>query len=112
MKTAKKTPAAEESKEATSHNENSSIVSISSEKDKALPAPAVEQKKTDLAKGDKSKSRNENSAIASIASSATAKADPVKAEVTKADTDGGAKAVATCKHYFPTVGQTITVPCD
>ena len=113
VKTAKKTPAAEESKEATSHNENSSIVSIASEKDKALPAPAVtEQKKTDLAKGDKSKSRNENSAIASIASSATAKADPVKAEVTKADTDGGAKAVATCKRYFPTVGQTITVPCD
>jgi hypothetical protein len=47
VKTAKKTPAAEESKEATSHNENSSIVSITSEKDKALPAPAVtEQKKT------------------------------------------------------------------
>jgi hypothetical protein len=113
VKTAKKTPATEESKEATARNENSSIVSIASEKDKALPAPAVtEQRKTDVAKSDRSKSSNENSAIAGIASSATAKADPVKAEVTKADTDGGAKTVATCKRYFPTAGQTFTVPCD
>jgi hypothetical protein len=112
VKTAKKTPAAKESQEAKATNENSSIVSIASDKDKALPAPAVtEQKKTDVAKSDKSKSSNENSAIASVASSATAKADPVKAEVTKADTDGSGKPTG-CKRYFPTVGQTVTVPCD
>ncbi len=114
VKTVKKTPASkddQESKEAKAQNENSSIVSISPEKDKALPAPAVtEQKKTDVAKTDTGKSRNENSAIASIASTATAKAEPVKGQVTKAtDTDGGGK---TCKRYFPTVGQTITVPCE
>ena len=112
VKSAKKTPAAEEPKEATARNENSSIVSIASEKDKTLRAPAVtEQKQTDVAKSEKSKSSNENSAIASVASSATAKADPVKAEVTKADTDGSGKPTG-CKRYFPTVGQTITVPCD
>jgi hypothetical protein len=113
VKTAKKTPTPKESQEAKSQNENSSIVSIASDTDKAVPTPAVtEQKKTEVAKSDKSKSSNENSAIASVASSATAKADPVKAQVTKADTDGGAKTTATCKRYFPTVGQTITVPCD
>jgi hypothetical protein len=110
VKTAKKTTAPKESEEAKAQNENSSIVSIASDTGKTVPI--TEQKKTDVAKSDKSKSSNENSAIASVASSATAKADPVKAQVTKADTDGGAKTTATCKRYFPTVGQTITVPCD
>jgi hypothetical protein len=110
VKTAKKTTAPEEAK---ARNENSSIASVASDKDKGAPTPAVtEQKKTDVATSERSRSNNENSAIASAASNATATADPVKAQVTTADTDGGAKSVATCKRYFPTVGQTITVPCD
>ena len=115
VKTAKKTPAPEEwkeaSKEAKSQSENSSIVTIGSDHDKTTPV--TEQKKTDLAKSDNSKSSNENSTIASVASSATANADPVKGQLSKrVDTDASGKTVATCKRYFPTVGQTITVPCD
>ena len=117
MKTAKKTPAPEESKEASkeakAQSENSSIVTIGSDQDKTTPV--TEQKKTDLAKSDKSKSSNENSTIASVASSATANADPdpVKGQPSmRVDTDASGKTVATCKRYFPTVGQTITVPCD
>jgi hypothetical protein len=111
VKTAKKTPAPEESKEAKSQSENSSIVTVGSDHDKTTPV--TEQKKTDLAKSDKSKSSNENSTIASVASSATANADPVKGQLSKrVDIDASGKTVATCKRYFPTVGQTITVPCD
>ena len=115
VKTAKKTPAPEESKEASkeakSQSENSSIVTIGPDHDKTTPV--TEQKKTDLAKSDKSKSSNENSTIASVASSATANADPVKGQLSKrVDTNASGKTVATCKRYFPTVGQTITVPCD
>ena len=115
VKTAKKTPAPEElkeaSKEAKSQSENSSIVTIGSDHDKTTPV--TEQKKTDLAKSDTSKSSNENSTIASVASSTTANADPVKGQLSKrVDTDASGKTVATCKRYFPTVGQTITVPCD
>jgi hypothetical protein len=115
VKTAKKTPAREDSneasKEAKAQSENSSIVTIGSDQDKTTPV--TEQKKTDLAKSDKSKSSNENSTIASVASSATANADPVKGQLSKrVDTDASGKTVATCKRYFPTVGQTITVPCD
>ena len=111
VKTAKKTPAPEELKEAKSQSENSSIVTIGPDQDKTTPV--TEQKKTDLAKSDNSKSRNENSTIASVALSATANADPVKGQLSKrVDTDGSGKTVATCKRYFPTVGQTITVPCD
>jgi hypothetical protein len=32
--------------------------------------------------------------------------------VTTADTAGSGDPGATCKRYFPTAGQTITVPCD
>jgi hypothetical protein len=111
VKTAKKTPAPEQSKEAKSQSQNSSIVTIGPDHDKTTPV--TEQKKTDLAKSDKSKSSNENSTIASVASSATANADPVKGQLSKrVDTDASGKTVATCKRYFPTVGQTITVPCD
>ena len=111
VKTAKKTPAPEESKEAKSQSENSSIVTIVPDQDKTTPV--TEQKKTDLAKSDKSKSSNENSTIASVASSTTANADPVKGQLRKRfETDASGKTVATCKRYFPTVGQTITVPCD
>jgi len=115
VKTAKKTPAPEESKEASkeakAQSENSSIVTIGSDQDKTTPV--TEQKKTELAKSDKSKSSNENSTIASVASSATANADPVKGQLSKTvDKDASGKTVATCKRYFPTVGQTITVPCD
>ena len=115
VKTAKKTPAREDSKEASkeakSQSENSSIVTIGPDHDKTTPV--TEQKKTDVAKSDKSKSSNENSTIASVASSATANADPVKGQLSKrVDTDVSGKTVATCKRYFPTVGQTITVPCD
>jgi hypothetical protein len=111
VKTAKKTPAPEESKEAKSQSENSSIVTVGSDHDKTTPV--TEQKKTDLAKSDKSKTNSENSTIASVASSATANVDPVKGQLSKrVDTDASGKTVATCKRYFPTVGQTITVPCD
>ena len=111
VKTAKKTPAPEELKVAKSQSENSSIVTIGSDQDKTTPV--TEQKKTDLAKSDKSKSSNENSTIASVASSTTANADPVKGQLRKRfETDASGKTVATCKRYFPTVGQTITVPCD
>ena len=115
VKTAKKTPAPEESKEASkdakAQSENSSIVTIGSDHEKTTPV--TEQRKTDLAKSDKSKSSNENSTIASVASSATANADPVKGQLSKTvDKDASGKTVATCKRYFPTVGQTITVPCD
>jgi hypothetical protein len=109
VKTAKKTPAPEESKEAKSQSENSSIVTIGPDRDKTTPV--TEQKKTDLAKSDNSKSSNENSTIASVASSANA--DSVKGQLRKRfDTDASGNTVATCKRYFPTVGQTITVPCD
>jgi hypothetical protein len=101
VKTAKKTPAPEESKEAKSRNENSSIVTIGSDHDKTTPV--TEQRKTDLAKSDKSTSSNENSTIATIASTTT---EPVKVPVTNGE------AVATCKRYLPTAGQTVTVPCD
>ena len=101
----------EASKEAKSQSENSSIVTIGPDHDKTTPV--TEQKKTDLAKSDNSKSSNENSTIASVASSATANADPVKGQLSKrVDTNASGKTVATCKRYFPTVGQTITVPCD
>ena len=112
VKTAKKTPAPEESKEDKSQSENSSIVTIGSDQDKTTPV--TEQRKTDLAKSDKSKSSNENSTIASVASSTTANADPVKGQLRKRfETDAASgKTVTTCKRYFPTVGQTITVPCD
>jgi hypothetical protein len=101
VKTAKKTPAPEESKEAKSRNENSSIVTIGSDHDKTTPV--TEQRKTDLAKSDKSTSSNENSTIATIASTTT---EPVKVPVTNGE------AVATCKRYLPTAGQTVTMPCD
>jgi len=111
VKTVKKTPALEESKEAKAQSENSSIVTIGSDHEKTTPV--TEQRKTDLAKSDKSKSSNENSTIASVASSATANADPVKGQLSKTvDKDASGKTVATCKRYFPTVGQTITVPCN
>jgi hypothetical protein len=116
VKTAKKTPEPKDSKEATAHSENSSIVSVGADTDKSTPV--TEQKKTDVAnsdksKSDKSKSSNENSTIASVASSTTANADPVKGQLSKrVDTDAAGNTVATCKRYFPTVGQTITVPCD
>ena len=111
VKAAKKTPAPEELKEAEAESENSSIVTIGSAQDKTTPV--TEQKKTDLAKSDNSKSSNESSTIASVASSANANADPVKGQLSKrVDTDASGKTVATCKRYFPTVGQTITVPRD
>jgi hypothetical protein len=98
VKTAKKT---QEPKEAKAENENSSIVTIGPEK------------KTDVAKSDSSKTSNENSTIASVASSTTANADPIKGQLRKKfDTDATGNTVETCKRYFPTVGQTITVPCD
>ena len=111
VKTAKKTPVPEESKQTKWQSENSSIVTIGPDHDKTTPV--TEQQKTDLAKSDKSKSSNENSTIASVASSATANADPVKGLPSKSvDTDASGKTVETCKRYFPTVGQTITVPCQ
>jgi hypothetical protein len=107
VRTAKKTPEPDNK----AHSENSSIVSVGADKDK--PTPVTEQKKTDVAKSDTSKYRDENSTIASVSSSATANADPVKGLPSKTvDTDASGKTVETCKRYFPTVGQTITVPCE
>jgi hypothetical protein len=111
VKTAKKTPSHEESKEAKSQSENSSIVTLGPDHDKSTPV--TEQKQADVAKSDPSKTSSENSTIASVASSTTANADPVKGQLSKrVDTDASGNTVATCKRYFPTVGQTITVPCD
>ena len=108
VKTAKKTAAPEEAK---AHNESSSIVSIGGDKDNSTPV--IEQKKIDVGKSDTSKSSNENSTIASIASTTTANADPVLGQPSKTvDTDASGNTVETCKRYFPTVGQTITVPCE
>jgi hypothetical protein len=110
VKTAKMTPAPEESKESKAQSENSSIVTVGSDTDKSTP---VTEQKTDVAKSDKSKFSNENSTIATVVSSTTANADPVKGQLSKrVDTDASGKTVATCKRYFPTVGQTITVPCS
>jgi hypothetical protein len=116
VKTAKKTPEPKDSKEATARSENSSIVSVGADTDKSTPV--TEQKKADVAnsdrsKSDKSKSSSENSTIASVGSNTTANADPVKGQLSKrVVTDASGNTVATCKRYFPTVGQTITVPCD
>ena len=86
------------------------IVTVGSDTDKSTP---VTEQKTDVAKSDKSKFSNENSTIATVVSSTTANADAVKGQLSKrVDTDASGKTVATCKRYFPTVGQTITVPCD
>lgn len=104
VKAAKKTEPATESKEAKAENENSSI-SVTADADRKPTDTA----KADTAKADTEKLANENSTIASVAT--TAKADPVKASVTKADTNGSGKPTG-CKRYFPTVGQTLSVPCD
>lgn len=93
VKTAKSAP--EPSKDKA-QNENSGIVSIASNKDKVAPVTEFAKSdatKTDTAKTDTAKSRSENSTIASVASTPT-------------------KTPAPCKRYFPTVGLTITVPCD
>jgi hypothetical protein len=104
VKAAKKSePTKEET--AKSENENSSI-SVTADADKRPTDTA----KTDTAKADTEKSANENSTIASVAT--TAKADPVKASATKADTDGASPKPTGCKRYFPTIGQTLSVPCD
>lgn len=119
VKTAKKTPANEDSKaesenssivsveaddkpgksnSGTSSSENSSIVSIAGDKD----SPG---------KLDTAAFSNENSTIANA--NVTADADLVKGQLKRTtETDGSGKVVATCKRYFPTVGQTISVPCE
>jgi hypothetical protein len=77
-------------------NENSSIVSIASDKDKVAPVTEFvksDETKTDTAKTDTAGSRSENSTIASVASTPT-------------------KTPGPCKRYFPTVGLTVTVPCN
>ncbi len=106
VKTAKKTPASQELKEAKAQNENSSISALASDKDKNAPVA----EKTGVAESG-AKFDNENSTIAS-AESGTIKSDPVEASVTTAGTSGNGKTVATCRRYLPTVGETITVPCD
>lgn len=132
VKTAKRTPAKDDAKDSKNQNENSSIVTIDSGRDKPEATPqkvetasvdtsksrnenssivSIESgrdktattEKTETARVDASKSRNENSTIASVASTATADAAPVKADAEKS---------AGCKRYFPTAGQTISVPCD
>jgi ABC-type uncharacterized transport system involved in gliding motility auxiliary subunit len=110
VKAAKKTEPAKE-QTAKSESENSSI-SVTADADKKPTDTA----KTDTAKANteksanEKKSANENSTIASVAT--TAKADPVKASVTKADTDAASAKPSGCKRYFPTIGQTLSVPCD
>lgn len=95
VKTAKRAPAAEDSK---TENENSSIVSIAGDKDKP-------------AKSDTAAFSSENSTIASASANITADADPAKGQLTPTtETDGSGKPV--CKRFFPTVGQTISVPCE
>lgn len=105
VKTAKKTPATQESNEPKAQNENSSVSSIAPDKDKGGPTTTPVIEKTEVS------AINENSTISGAALS-TIEPDPVKAPVTTADTAGSGKTDATCKRYFPTVGQTLTVPCN
>jgi len=106
VKAAKKSEPAKE-QTAKSENENSSI-SVAADAGKKPTDTA----KTDTAKADAERSANENSTIASVAT--TAKAEPVKASAAKADTDGASPSPKPtgCKRYFPTIGQTLSVPCD
>jgi hypothetical protein len=120
VKTAKKTPASQEapasqeSNVATGLNENSSISSSVADKPTNAPLTAT----ADLGNTGTPQS-NENSTITSAASSPVV-SDPVKTAVTPAvtppvttaETDGSGTLAATCKRYFPTVGQTLTVPCN
>lgn len=68
----------------------------------AEPVEAVEPAKVEA------KVESENSAIstASIDKSETAELEPVKADEPKASKNVG------CKKFFPTVGMTLTVPCE
>jgi hypothetical protein len=120
VKSAKKTSPAEDPK---AENENSSIVSIAADKDrpgKAVPGGFTSENSSIVSiTGDKERpvepdaavSNSENSTIASV--NLTASADPVKGQLTRTTaTDSTGKPVAICKRYFPTVGQTISVPCE
>jgi len=118
-KTAKKTPAFEDSK---TENENSSIVSIAPDKNKpgsSDPGQSDNENSSIVSiAGDTDKPQrsdtafnNENSTIANA--NVTAHADPVQGPLTPtSETDGSGKTVATCRRYFPMAGQTLTVPCD
>jgi hypothetical protein len=116
VKTAKKTPASQEapasqeSNLAKGQNENSSISSSAADKPANAPVTAT----ADLGNAG-TPEFNENSTITSAASS-TIESVPVKPPVTPpvttAETDGSGTTAATCKRYFPTVGQTLTVPCN
>ena len=109
VKTAKKAPAKEETKEESKEpqalNENSSVSSIAPNKDNGEATTTAATEMTEVS------GINENSTITG-GSLSTADPNPVKTPVTTATTAGSGEPVATCKRYFPTVGQTITVPCD
>ena len=102
VKTAKKTPATQESKEPQAQNENSSVSSL---------APDNGPTTTPVTETTEVSAINENSTITGAALTTT-ESDPVKTPVTTADTAGSGNPAATCKRFFPTVGQTISVPCD
>jgi hypothetical protein len=78
------------------NNENSSI------------ADAAEVAATETAKVELKASQSENSSIALASIEATA---PAKASVAKTMKEAVAKPVD-CKKFFPTVGMTLTVPCE
>jgi hypothetical protein len=112
VKTAKKPAPEKEATEKTAkaESENSSISVAADANKKPTDTAKTDMTKTDAARADSQKSANENSTIASVAT--TAKADPVKTSATKADTDGASAKPSGCKRYFPTIGQTLSVPCD
>jgi hypothetical protein len=125
VKTAKKTPASEESK---FENENSSVASLAAPKvepsrtetgneNSSIAITPTDQatRKTAIVNNEASKPEpgNENSTIASLSSTPVASVDPVKGQLTKSvEHDKSGNVVLNCRRYFPTVGQTISVPCD
>jgi hypothetical protein len=103
VKTAKKAPEPEQPKTPEAQNENSTVSIAVPEKGGATATAPIEKAEASV--------DNENSTITG-ASATTVQPEPVKAPVTTADTASEGKPEATCKRYFPTVGQTVSVPCD
>jgi len=100
VETAKSTPAAPAKDKAQS--ENSTIASVATE-DTVETSIAATTPNAEATKPAPAKAQVENSTIASVAADTTAQSETASPAT---------KTSAGCKRYFPTVGQTITVPCD
>ena len=103
VETAKSTPAAPAKDKAQS--ENSTIASVATE-DTVETSIAATTPNAEATKPAPAKAQVENSTIASVA------ADTTAATAQSETASPATKTSAGCKRYFPTVGQTITVPCD